>query len=96
MLEDKLLLQLGVRGTQIRRDFTNYANSGSTNILGASTADYDISKTYGKVLPNIGLRYRLDEQQHSQVRRITLTSKTASPRPMTSPLTRRLTLTLGQ
>ena len=63
MLEDKLLLQLGVRGTQIRRDFTNYANSGSTSILGASTADYDISKTYGKVLPNIGLRYRLDEQQ---------------------------------
>ncbi|MEI7570518.1 MAG: TonB-dependent receptor [Alcaligenaceae bacterium] len=63
MLEDKLLLQLGVRGTQITRDFTNYANSGSTNILGASTADYDISKTYGKVLPNIGVRYRLDEQQ---------------------------------
>ncbi|MEI6837268.1 MAG: TonB-dependent receptor, partial [Alcaligenaceae bacterium] len=63
MLEDKLLLQLGVRGTQITRDFTNYANSGSTSILGASTADYDISKTYGKVLPNIGVRYRLDEQQ---------------------------------
>ena len=63
MLEDKLLLQLGVRGTQITRDFTNYANSGSTSVLGASTADYDISKTFGKVLPNIGLRYRLDEQQ---------------------------------
>jgi iron complex outermembrane receptor protein len=63
MLEDKLLLQLGVRATQITRDFTNYANSGSTSVLGASTADYDISKTYGKVLPNVGLRYRLDEQQ---------------------------------
>jgi iron complex outermembrane receptor protein len=63
MLEDKMLLQLGVRGTQITRDFTNYANSGSTNILGASSADYDISKTYGKVLPNVGLRYRFDEEQ---------------------------------
>jgi len=63
MLEDKLSLVLGVRGTQITRDFTNYANSGSTSVLGASTADYDISKTFGKVLPNIGMRYRLDEQQ---------------------------------
>jgi len=63
MLDDKLLLQLGVRGTQIQRDFTNYANSGSTSILGASTADYNVNNTYGKVLPNIGLRYRLDEQQ---------------------------------
>ncbi len=58
LMQDKLNLQLGLRNAQIKRDFTNYANEGF-----GQGADYNLSKTYSKVLPSIGVRYNLDAQR---------------------------------
>jgi iron complex outermembrane receptor protein len=58
LMQDKLNLQLGVRNSQIKRDFNNYANEGF-----GQGADYSVNKTYSKVLPSIGARYNLDAQQ---------------------------------
>jgi iron complex outermembrane receptor protein len=63
LLQDKLNLQLGVRQSQIERDFTNYANEGSTSATGASTGNYEITKRYRKTLPSIGVRYSLTPEQ---------------------------------
>ena len=58
LMDDKLSVQAGLRNAEIKRDFTNYANTG-----GGQGADYNISKTYSAVLPSLGLRYRLDSEQ---------------------------------
>ena len=58
LLQDKLNLQLGVRDSAIKREFSNYANDGS-----GQGADYSVNKTYSKVLPSFGARYALDAQQ---------------------------------
>ena len=58
LLQDKLNLQLGLRNSEIRRDFSNFANEGS-----GQGADYNLTKTYSKVLPSAGVRYALDPQQ---------------------------------
>jgi iron complex outermembrane receptor protein len=46
----------GVRFSSIKRDFTNYASSGSG--LGA---DYSADKTYAKPLVSLGARYKIDD-----------------------------------
>jgi len=46
----------GLRYTEITRDFTNYASSGS-----GMGADYQASRTWGKLLPSFGARYKLDD-----------------------------------
>lgn len=51
---DRMQLLPGVRYSTITRDFTNYASYGSG--LGA---DYQVSRTYGKTLPSIGLTLKL-------------------------------------
>jgi len=58
LMQDKLNLQLGLRKSEIKRDFSNFANEGS-----GQGADYNLSKTYNKVLPSVGVRYALDPQQ---------------------------------
>ncbi|MGI9134510.1 MAG: TonB-dependent receptor [Rhodoferax sp.] len=58
LMQDKLALQLGLRNTQIHREFTNNANNGS-----GQGATYGVDKTYGKVLPSVGVRYNFDAQQ---------------------------------
>jgi len=58
LMQDKLNLQLGLRSSEIKRIFDNYANEGS-----AQGASYSIEKTYSKVLPSAGARYALDAQQ---------------------------------
>ena len=58
LMQDKLNLQLGLRKSEIKRDFSNFANEGS-----GQGADYNLSKTYGKVLPSVGVRYAMDPQQ---------------------------------
>ena len=70
LMQDKLNLQLGVRNAQINRDYFNYANdgTGSCTIAGVATtcgsgANYNVDKTYSKVLPSLGARYALDAQQ---------------------------------
>jgi iron complex outermembrane receptor protein len=58
LMQDKLNLQLGLRNSEIKREFNNYANEGSNQ-----GADYSVTKTYSKLLPSLGARYALDAQQ---------------------------------
>jgi iron complex outermembrane receptor protein len=46
----------GVRYTSINRDFYNYASSGT-----GMGADYNVSKTYAKLLPSLGARFKVDD-----------------------------------
>lgn len=54
LMEDKLLINAGVRAPHVKRDFTNNANEGTT-----SAVSYNIEKTYTMVLPQLGARYRI-------------------------------------
>lgn len=53
LLNDKLTLNFGVRAPTMKRDFTNFANEG------AGTT-YNISKSYSEILPQLGARYQID------------------------------------
>jgi iron complex outermembrane receptor protein len=53
MLDDKALINIGFRTPSIKRDFTNYASEGS------QVATYQIDRTYKKVLPQFGARYKI-------------------------------------
>jgi iron complex outermembrane receptor protein len=64
LMQDKLNVQLGIRNSEIRREFTNYANENSTSTTGRTDADYRVDKTYSKALGSVGVRYNLDAQQH--------------------------------
>ncbi|TAN70177.1 MAG: TonB-dependent receptor [Methylobacter sp.] len=59
---DKLTLSLGMRYTEIGRDFTNYASEGGG-------AYYNIKKTYAKPLPSVGIRYQFTDTQQVFVNR---------------------------
>jgi len=54
LLNDKLIVNVGVRTPFIERNFTNYANEGSN-----SGTTYNIVKSYKDVLPQLGARYHL-------------------------------------
>ena len=56
-LNDKLSVNLGVRTPRIKRDFTNYANEGTN-----SGTTYNIVKTYTDILPQLGARYQINNQ----------------------------------
>lgn len=58
LMQDKLNLQIGVRNSEIKREFNNFANLGP-----GQGADYSVNKTYSKLLPSLGARYTLDVQQ---------------------------------
>lgn len=62
LLDDKLVLSLGLRYTQIERDFTNYASEGGA-------AEYNIRQTYARPLPSAGVRYQVTESQQVFVNR---------------------------
>ncbi len=62
LMQDKLSLQVGVRNSAIERDFTNYANSGTFGV-GRADLDYQIKRTYSKVLPSFGAKYNLDTEK---------------------------------
>jgi len=55
LLNDKLAINVGVRAPNMNRDFTNKANEGSN-----SGVDYNIEKTYREILPQLGARYQID------------------------------------
>ncbi|MDI1230744.1 MAG: TonB-dependent receptor [Methylobacter sp.] len=61
-LDDKLMLSLGLRYTQIQRDFTNFASEGGGT-------DYNIKATYARPLPSVGIRYQFTEAQQVFVSR---------------------------
>ncbi len=62
LMSDQLNLVIGLKAAKIDRDFENYANE-STSSGRNSGADYQVKRSYSKVLPNFGLRYALNEQQ---------------------------------
>lgn len=63
LMNDKAKLQLGLRQTELERDFTNYANEGSTSATGRSDGTYNIVKTYRKLLPSASFKYNLTPAQ---------------------------------
>ena len=62
LMQDKLSLQVGVRNSSIDRDFINYANAGTYGV-GRADLDYEIKRTYSKVLPSFGAKYNLDAEK---------------------------------
>ncbi len=64
-LNDKLSINVGVRAATMKRDFTNFANEGTSNTQGSSANNgagftYNIQKTYNDVLPQLGARFQID------------------------------------
>lgn len=66
LMGDKAQLNVGVRAPSITRNFTNHANEGSG---AASPYNYNIERTWSDVLPNVGLRYRVtnDDQLYTSI-----------------------------
>ncbi|AZP11744.1 TonB-dependent receptor [Undibacterium parvum] len=65
LMDDKLSFNLGLRAPTMKRDFTNYANEGTSNTSAGSAnngsgVNYQISKTYSELLPQLGARYQID------------------------------------
>ena len=61
-LDNKLMLSLGLRYTEIQRDFTNFASEGGG-------ATYNIKQTYARPLPSVGLRYQFTDTQQVFINR---------------------------
>ena len=59
LLDNRLLLALGLSDRSITRDFTNTASAQQAGY----GADYQISRTYSEVLPNLGAKYQIDKAQ---------------------------------
>lgn len=55
LMKDKLAINVGVRVPTMNRDFTNHANEGNN-----SGVDYHLEKTYTEILPQLGARYQID------------------------------------
>jgi iron complex outermembrane receptor protein len=66
LLDDKAQVNVGVRAPHITRNFTNYANEGSGV---ASPYNYNLERSWSDVLPNVGLRYRVtnDDQLYTSI-----------------------------
>jgi len=60
-MNDRGLLQFGVRAPHVTRKFTNYANEGGTTVNFNTT--YSVEKDFSDVLPQIGVRFNLDREQ---------------------------------
>jgi len=62
MMDDKLTINLGVRAPYSKRDFTNYATE-------ASPVGYTFNETDHKLLPQLGIRYRItnDDQLFASI-----------------------------
>lgn len=54
LMEDRATINLGLRTPNIERDFTNFASEGNQN------ATYNIVKKYRDVLPQLGAKFRID------------------------------------
>ncbi len=60
-MNDRGLLQFGVRAPHVTRKFTNYGNEGGSTVNFNST--YHVEKDFSEVLPQLGLRFNLDREQ---------------------------------
>jgi iron complex outermembrane receptor protein len=63
LMQDKLLVNVGVRAVDTHRVFNNYANENSGNGNTFQGADYTVDKSYSKTLGSLGAKYSLDAQQ---------------------------------
>ncbi|UGQ47240.1 TonB-dependent receptor [Massilia endophytica] len=63
MYDDKFQINVGIRTPHVKRDFTNYGDENNTII------PYSMVRKYNDVLPQLGLRYRLtnDDQLFASV-----------------------------
>lgn len=59
LMNDKLTINVGVRAPHVKRDFTNFANEGNSQSAPNSGLTYRYEKTYSDVLPQLGARYRI-------------------------------------
>ena len=57
LMKDKMNVQLGLRYSEIDREYFNYANEGT-----GQGADYTFRKTYSRLLPSVGARYTLSPE----------------------------------
>ncbi len=57
LLNDKLVVNVGLRAPTIKRDFNNYPSEGTNGISGVP---YHMVRTYSQVLPQLGARYQID------------------------------------
>jgi iron complex outermembrane receptor protein len=76
LFDDRAFLSLGLRTPSVTRDVTNYANesgnltytvNSTTGALTSGTRvyqDYNITRTFKTLLPQIGARFNLDSKQH--------------------------------
>jgi iron complex outermembrane recepter protein len=66
LLDDKAQINVGVRVPSITRNFTNFPNEGTG---AAATHYYNLERTYSDVLPNVGFRYRVtnDDQLYTSI-----------------------------
>lgn len=63
LMDNALQLNIGIRTPFIKRDFTNYASEGNQN------PTYNINKKYKDILPQLGARYRItnDDQLFASI-----------------------------
>ncbi|NYE63689.1 iron complex outermembrane receptor protein [Duganella sp. 1224] len=63
LMDDKVKINIGVRTPYIKRDFTNFGDENNT------VKPFQFSKTYNEVLPQLGARYRVtnDDQIFASV-----------------------------
>ena len=64
LMSDRLQINVGVRTPFVKRDFTNFANDGSStgtpfNGVALGQTTYNVVKTYSDVLPQLGVRFRV-------------------------------------
>jgi iron complex outermembrane receptor protein len=66
LMGDKAQLNVGLRAPQITRNFTNHPNEGFNT---ASMYAYNMERSWSDVLPNVGFRYRVtnDDQLYTSV-----------------------------
>ncbi len=57
LMNDRLNLQLGLKIPKAKRGFSNYANEGTNQ-----AADYQIKRTFDQVLPSVGAKYQLSDE----------------------------------
>ncbi|MBL8310159.1 MAG: TonB-dependent receptor [Burkholderiales bacterium] len=57
-MNDRGVLQLGLRAPGVTRKFTNYASEAAN-----SQTTYTIEKTYTDILPQLGVRFNVDREQ---------------------------------
>lgn len=66
LMNEKLNVALALKTPQIKRDFTERANDGQTlptGSTGSAPFSYNVVKDYSKVLPSIGLSYKLSAKE---------------------------------